>query len=128
MLPLNLRNISMKKFLSLVAVALLIVPVYAGEFPDITIKELKEAIAQKKATVIDVNGTESWKKGHIPTAVDFATSKERLAKILPQDKKALVVAYCGGPKCQAYQAAAKEAKKVGLYQYQASLCGHFRLG
>jgi rhodanese-related sulfurtransferase len=104
---------SMKKLLSFLTAAVLLVPVYAGEFPDITVKELKTLIEEKKAFVIDVNGTESWKKGHIPTAVDFAAKKKDFAKALPQDKKALIVAYCGGPKCMAYQAAANEAKKLG---------------
>jgi rhodanese-related sulfurtransferase len=33
--------------------------------------------------------------------------------VLPKDKNALVVAYCGGPKCKAYEAAAKAAEKLG---------------
>jgi rhodanese-related sulfurtransferase len=32
---------------------------------------------------------------------------------LPADKNALVVAYCGGPSCNAYTAAAKKAKALG---------------
>jgi len=36
-----------------------------------------------------------------------------LAKVLPKDKKTLIVAYCGNPKCKAYQAAAKAAEKLG---------------
>jgi len=32
---------------------------------------------------------------------------------LPADKAALVVAYCGGPKCMAYQAGADAAMKLG---------------
>ena len=58
-------------------------------------------------------GSAAWKKGHIPTALDFGTSKDKLASVLPEDKNALVVAYCGGPKCNAYQAAAKAAEKLG---------------
>jgi rhodanese-related sulfurtransferase len=87
--------------------------VQAGEFPDISIDELKAAIAAKKVIVIDVNGEESYKKGHVPTSLEFGAVKEKLATVLPKDKKALVVAYCGGPKCQAYTAAATAAKKLG---------------
>ena len=76
-------------------------------------KELKKAIAEKKATVIDVNGSKSYAKGHVPSAIDFATVKADLAKHLPADKSALVVAYCGGPACNAYAAAAKAAKELG---------------
>lgn len=103
----------MKKLLALVAATLFTAGVYAGEFPDISITELKAAIASGKATIIDANGTESYKSGHIPTAVDFASNRKNLAKVLPKDKNALVVAYCGGPQCHAYQAAATAAEKMG---------------
>ncbi len=103
----------MKKLLSILAALFLAVSAQAGEFPDISISELKTAIAEGKVTVIDVNGTESWKRGHIPGAVDFDQNGSTLGKVLPKDKKALVVAYCGGPKCKAYQAAAKAAAKLG---------------
>ena len=39
--------------------------------------------------------------------------KEELEKVLPADKGALVVAYCGGPSCNAYKAAAKKAEALG---------------
>lgn len=103
----------MKKLLALGAAAFLAVSVYAGPYPDISISELKSVVAAKKVTVIDVNGSASWKKGHIPGAIDFDASKDKLASLLPKDKDALVVAYCGGPKCKAYQAAAKAAEKLG---------------
>ena len=103
----------MKKLLTFATALFVAASVFAGEFPDISIKELKAAIESKKATVIDVNGTDSWKKGHIPTAIDFAKNKETLAKVLPKDKDALVVAYCGGPTCMAYQQAATAAKELG---------------
>ena len=103
----------MKKLLALLATAFLAVNVQAGEFPDISIEELKKAIDSKKVTLIDVNGDQSYKKAHIPTALEFGAIKGDLATALPKDKKALVVAYCGGPKCQAYTAAATAAKKLG---------------
>lgn len=103
----------MKKLLGLFTAALFAVSIMAGEFPDISIKELKKAIADNKVTLIDVNGTESFEKGHIPSAIDFESNEEKLAKMLPQDKSALVVAYCGGPKCMAYKQAAKVAEQLG---------------
>ena len=104
----------MSKFLTFVAVLFLAVTTsFAGEYPDISIAELKTAIAAGKVTLVDVNGSESWQKAHIPGAVDFDKSKGEFKKSLPTDKKALVVAYCGGPKCNAYQAAAKAAAKLG---------------
>ena len=103
----------MKKLITLALALVFSSAAYAGEFADISVADLKQAIASKSVTVIDVNGTASYKAGHIPTAIDYATNKETLAKSLPADKGALIVAYCGGPKCRAYQAAAKDAKKLG---------------
>ena len=85
----------------------------AGEYPDVSIKELKKAIESKKVTVIDVNGTESWEKGHIPGAIDFESNSAKIASLLPKDKDALIVAYCGGPACMAYKQAAKKAEELG---------------
>ena len=85
----------------------------ADEYPDISIGDVKKAISEKKAAIIDVNGSASYQKGHVPTAIDFDTSKEKLADLLHKDKGALVVAYCGGPQCSAYTAAASAAKKLG---------------
>jgi len=103
----------MKKLLILSAAALCAVVAYAAHYPEIKINELKSAIAAGHVTVIDANGAESYRQGHIPGAIDFATSKEKLAGLLPKEKNALVVAYCGGPKCNAYEAAAKAAQKLG---------------
>jgi len=103
----------MKKLVTLALGLVFSTTAFAGEFADITIPELKKAIAEKSVTVIDVNGSDSYKAGHIPTAIDYEKSASTLAKSLPADKGALVVAYCGGPKCHAYEAAAKKAKELG---------------
>ena len=103
----------MKRLLAFCAAALVATAVYAGQYPDIKINELKSAIAKKHVVLLDANGTDSWKQGHIPGAIDFSANQAKLASVLPKDKGALVVAYCGGPKCQAYQAAAKAAEKLG---------------
>ena len=104
----------MKKLITtLFALALAPIALFAGEFPDISITELKKAIADKKVVVIDVNGSESYKSGHIPTALNFADVQSNLSGALPADKDALVVAYCGGPSCNAYTRAANAAVKMG---------------
>lgn len=103
----------MKKLIALLASAAIAVSAFAGEFPDISVKEVKELIKAKKVTLIDVNGSQSYAKRHVPTALDFDSIEKDLAKHLPADKDALIVAYCGGPKCKAYQAAANAAEKLG---------------
>ncbi len=108
------NQLIMKKFLTLFATAALLASTtYAGEFPDISITEVKALAESKKAVIIDVNGTESYNKGHVPGALNYDAISGKLAKMLPKDKKALIVAYCGGPKCKAYQAAANAAEKLG---------------
>jgi rhodanese-related sulfurtransferase len=103
----------MKKLLSFVAALAVSTVLYAGEYADVSIKDLKSAIESKKVIVIDANGTESWQKEHVPGAIDFEANEEKLAKLLPEDKNALIVAYCGGPQCMAYKQAAKAAEKLG---------------
>jgi rhodanese-related sulfurtransferase len=102
----------MKKLLALV-LSLVASSVMAAEFPDISIADLKKAIADKTVTVIDVNGAASYARGHVPGAINFAEAKADLASKLPADKGALVVAYCGGPSCSAYKAAANKASELG---------------
>jgi rhodanese-related sulfurtransferase/copper chaperone CopZ len=105
----------MKKLLLTLAAALIAFTGIsrAEDYGDISIADLKKAIADNKVAVIDVNGSESWKAGHIPGAIDFAASKDKLAEALPKDKSTLVVAYCGGPSCAAYKAGAKAAVALG---------------
>jgi rhodanese-related sulfurtransferase len=103
----------MKKLILLAAAFLLAANTYAAEYPTITIPDLKAAMASQKVVLLDANGSESWQKGHIPGAIDFASNKEALSSVLPKDKDVLVVAYCGNPQCPAYRQAANAAKRLG---------------
>ena len=102
----------MKKLLVL-ALSLVAGSIMAAEFPDISIADLKTASAEKKVTVIDVNGAASYARGHVPGAINFAEAKADLGSKLPADKGTLIVAYCGGPSCSAYKAAANKASELG---------------
>jgi rhodanese-related sulfurtransferase len=82
-------------------------------FPDITHDELVKALETRSVTLLDVNGTEVYKDGHIPTAIDFDQAEKSLASVLPSDKNALIVAYCGNEQCTAYRRAAKAASELG---------------
>lgn len=81
--------------------------------PEVSLDELKTLVANKTATFIDANGDKVYKDGHIPGAIHFAAAKDKLATLLPADKNALVVAYCGGPLCTAWEDAAKAIKALG---------------
>ena len=111
----------MKRFKQIVPISCLLMMCAAagfsddsqGDVPDISLADLKQAIAGKQVTLIDCNGSKSFAQGHIPGALDFQASKADLATRLPPEKTALVVAYCGGPKCLAYKAGAEAAAKLG---------------
>jgi rhodanese-related sulfurtransferase len=103
----------MKKIIAVLATVVLAVSVYAGEFADISINDVKAAAAAKTAVIIDANGPDSYKAGHVPGALSFAAVRNNLGASLPADKNALIIAYCGNPKCGAYLMAAKAAQKLG---------------
>jgi rhodanese-related sulfurtransferase len=113
----------MRKFLPLLALLLISLNALATSFPDISLPELKSAIASKQVTLLDVNGPVSFSKGHIPGAIDFTAHTGDLAKVLPSDKNALIVAYCGNDHCGAYARAAEAAHKLGYTNVQ-----HFKPG
>jgi len=105
----------MKKIVTLLASLLFAVAAFAGssKYADISQTELQAAIASKSAVILDVNGSDSYKAGHIPGAIDYIANKGQIASLLPADKNTLIVAYCGSPSCGAYAAAANAAVKLG---------------
>ena len=113
----------MKKLIAIAASVLFAASVYAAEFPDISISDLKTAMSSQKVVLLDANGTESWQSGHIPGAIDFTAKKDNLSNVLPKDKDVLVVAYCGNPQCPAYHAAAVAAKKLGYKNIKHLVAG-----
>ena len=113
----------MKKLLPFVAIFLVALNAVAGSFPDISLGDLKTAIASKKVTLLDVNGPVSYNNGHIPGAIDFTAHSADLAKVLPADKSSLIVAYCGNEHCGAYARGAEAAQKLGYTNVQ-----HFKPG
>lgn len=82
-------------------------------YPNITHDELVKAVEAKKVTLLDANGSDSYKVGHIPTAIDFEKQEKELAAKLPADKSTLIVAYCANERCTAYRSAARAAKELG---------------
>lgn len=85
----------------------------AAAFTDIGYDELRKLVDAKQVTLLDANGSTSFAEGHIPGAVDFRAAGDGLAAALPADKAALIVAYCGGPTCGAWQSAATAAQSLG---------------
>src|ERR1035437_1904526 len=103
----------MKKLFAFLVTASVAVSAYAGEFTDISINDVNKLAESKSAVIIDVNGDDSFKAGHVPGAINFAAIKNKFALSLPKKKDALIVAYCGNPKCGAYLKDVKAAEKLG---------------
>ena len=114
---------TMKKFLSLLTLSLLSLNAFAGSYPDISLADLKSAIATKKVTLLDVNGPITYANGHIPGAIDYTAHTADLAQVLPADKSSMIVAYCGNEHCGAYARAAEAAAKLGYTDVR-----HFKPG
>ena len=83
----------MKKLLAFLVTASVVVSAYAGEFADISVKEVNKLAESKSAVIIDVNGDDSFKAGHVPGALNFAGIKDNFVLSLPKKKDALIVAY-----------------------------------
>lgn len=86
---------------------------YQTRFPAISQPELVKAIEAKSVFLVDANGSESYLSGHIPGAVNFEATGMKFADLLPKDKSALIVAYCGGPGCEAWCKAADKLDQMG---------------
>lgn len=84
-----------------------------SQYKDVSKVEMQKIVKAKSATIIDVNSDESFKEKHIPGAHHYASNKNKMNQILPKDKKAMVIAYCGGKMCTAWQRAAKAACEMG---------------
>jgi len=85
----------------------------SSKVPDISHADLEKAVAAKAVVLLDANGTDSFQEGRIPGAIDYSAAKAKLAAMLPKDKGALIVAYCGNEYCSAYLAAATAAMDLG---------------
>ena len=120
----------MKKIIPII-LSLISINLFAGEYPDISIKELQVAIKKGNVAVIGVNGAKSFAKGHIPSAIDFSSQSKNLASVLPKNKDTLIVSYCGGPGCRAYKRGADAAAKLGyknIKHLSAGISGWKRSG
>ena len=102
-----------------------------SKYADISHENLVAAVASRSVVILDANGSDSFKAGHIPGAVDYWANKDHLSSLLPADKNALVVAYCYNPQCPAYAQAAAAAEKLGytnIKHYRPGITGWVKSG
>jgi hypothetical protein len=71
---------------------------YEENLPEISIDEVAVGIEAKTLTVLDCNGEKTRKKvGVLPGAILISDENTYPASVLPADKTAKLVFYCGGP-------------------------------
>ncbi len=65
------------------------------KMPRVNVEETKKLVADGKAIIIDVRGTDAYKISHIKGALDFPLNKLESGDVkgLPKDKR--IIAYCG---------------------------------
>lgn len=69
-----------------------------ADLPEISVADVAAGIEAKSLTVYDCNSDKTRKKvGVLPGAVLVADEEAYNANILPADKSAKIVFYCGGP-------------------------------
>ena len=103
----------------------------AEKFPVIAREDLVQAMAAAPITLIDANGSSSFRNGRLRGAIDYAARKADLAQVLPTDKGALIVAYCGSEACPSWRAAATAAAALGytnVRHFTAGLAGWRQAG
>jgi rhodanese-related sulfurtransferase len=88
------------KWLTLTLSLLFLTASYAAaqQFKDVTADELKKIIDTKeKVLIVDARGQTDYRQGHIPTAINIPTNKNRvIQQLLPADKDFPLIFYCHG--------------------------------
>ncbi len=94
---------------------------------EITVEELLAIMnSGDKYYLFDARPAKRFGGGHIPTAVTAFPKDKNFLSLLPEDKNALVVFFCGGPTCPYTSKAVEKAQKAGytnLKGFQAGMPG-----
>lgn len=94
--------------LVLVSAALL-----AQNFPEVSLGDMQQLVRSRSAIVLDCNGSDSYREGHLPGAIDYEANFSRLGQILPGNRGVPVVVYAGGPFSSAYLSGAQAVHRLG---------------
>jgi len=68
---------------------------------------------QQDFVLLDVRGTESYARGHLPGAVDLAHRKIIASKLADYPPATVFVTYCAGPHCNGAARAAIRLARLG---------------
>jgi len=102
----------------------------AEAFGRLTVEDVQAKIADAKAGkaavyIFDNNGKERFEKGHVPGA-KWVKPDAVNASVLPADKQATLVFYCGNEQCSACHEGASAALALGyknVYIMPAGIAG-----
>lgn len=98
----------------------------ATEVPTIGHRALVDAVKMHSVVLLDMNGTTSYRAGHIPGALNYVEVEFTLRNRLPRDKGALIVVYGADSFSTTYKRGADEVRKFGytnVKHYFAGLKG-----
>ncbi len=98
---------------------LLGVALAAQHFPEVSLGEMQQLVRSRSAVLLDCNGSDSYREGHLPGALDYDAHYSRLSQVLPRNRQVPVVVYAGGPFSTAYLAGAQAVQRLG---YQNVRC------
>jgi hypothetical protein len=71
---------------------------HEADLPEISVGDVAAGLEAKSLTVVDCNGDKTRKKvGVLPGAILVEDEETYPASVLPADKSAKLVFYCGGP-------------------------------
>ena len=94
---------------------------------EISVKELLDIMnSGKPYYLFDARPAKRFGGGHIPTSVTAFPDDKNFLSLLPADKNALLIFYCGGPTCPYTGKAIKQAQAAGytnLKGFQAGMPG-----
>ena len=85
----------------------------AQNFPEVSLGEMQQLVRSRSAVILDCNGSDSYREGHLPGAIDYEANYARLGQILPGNRGVPVVVYAGGPFSSAYLSGAQAIQRLG---------------
>ena len=97
-----------------------------GNYASVSADYVAKKIESNEITLIDARPYKpKYVKGHIPTAISIPDSQfSKMTDMLPQDKEAPLVFYCGGHACKLSHKSAKKAIELGYTKVKVFSAGY----
>jgi len=96
-----------------------------GGLPGVSAEYVKKALDKGNAVVIDARPPRKFNKGHVPGAVNIPTTRfDTSQDLLPENKGAELIFYCGGYKCPLSTKGAEKARALGYTNVKVFQAGY----